>query len=236
MEVAAGRMFGRWSQENFFRYMIADYDFDKMIQFGTEMVDQTKEIVNPVYRKLSNKIKKQKEKINRVKAQFQNLIEQMIDAEFDAIPKLEQKMATANEKIEELANELLTFEAQRTAENARIKVTEMPDATRYNQLKTESKMFINNIKMISYRAETSVANILAEYLKDDKEKRMLVKQIINNNVDIYPDYQNQTLTITLHSLSAPRFNDAAQKLAKLLTDTDTIFPDTSLRMIFQTAC
>ena len=26
-EVAAGRMFGRWSQENFFRYMIMDYDF-----------------------------------------------------------------------------------------------------------------------------------------------------------------------------------------------------------------
>ena len=32
----AGRMFGRWSQENFFRYLIADYDFDKMINFGIE--------------------------------------------------------------------------------------------------------------------------------------------------------------------------------------------------------
>jgi len=29
MNVAAGRMFGRWSQENFFRYMIMNYDFDK---------------------------------------------------------------------------------------------------------------------------------------------------------------------------------------------------------------
>jgi hypothetical protein len=235
MEVAAGRMFGRWSQENFFRYMIADYDFDKMIEFGIETVDQTKEIVNPVYSKWSNKIKKQKEKINRQKAQFQNLIEQMIDADLDAIPKLEQKQAAVNEKIEELVKDQLDFEAQRTKVKPRITLKEMPDETRYNRLKTESKMFINNIKMISYRAETSVANILAEYLNDDKEKRMLVKQIINNNVDIYPDYENQTLTITLHSLSAPRFNAAAQKLAKLLTDTDTIFPDANLRMIFNTA-
>lgn len=45
---AAGRMFGRWSQENFFRYMIMDYDFDKMIQFGTEAIDENKEVVNPV--------------------------------------------------------------------------------------------------------------------------------------------------------------------------------------------
>ena len=35
----AGRMFGRWCQENFFSYLIQDYDFDKMIQFGVESID-----------------------------------------------------------------------------------------------------------------------------------------------------------------------------------------------------
>jgi len=39
-QVAAGRMFGCWSQENFFRYLIMDYDFDKMLQLGTETIDQ----------------------------------------------------------------------------------------------------------------------------------------------------------------------------------------------------
>ncbi|MEO6650240.1 MAG: putative transposase, partial [Chitinophagaceae bacterium] len=42
IQVAAGRMFGRWSQENFFRYMIMDYDFDKMIEFGTQSIDENK--------------------------------------------------------------------------------------------------------------------------------------------------------------------------------------------------
>lgn len=236
-ELAAGRMFGRWSQENFFRYMISDYDFDKMIEFGTEAADKAKEVVNPEYNKWSHKIKKQKEKINRLKAQFQNLVEQMIDADLDAIPKLEQRQAALIEKLEEMTKAQLNLEAGRATVKPRVKLEEMPDATRYNRLKTESKMFINTIKMISYRAETSIANILAEYLKDDKENRMLVKQIINNNVDIYPDYKNQTLTITLHSLSAQRFNSAARKLADLLTDTETVFPDTNLRMIFKTtAC
>lgn len=41
MQDVAGRMFGRWSQENFFKYLIADYDFDKMITYGVEEVDQT---------------------------------------------------------------------------------------------------------------------------------------------------------------------------------------------------
>ena len=55
-------MFGRWSQENFFRYMIADYDFDKMIEFGTETIDETKQVVNPQYSKLNQRLKKKKKK------------------------------------------------------------------------------------------------------------------------------------------------------------------------------
>jgi hypothetical protein len=45
------------------------------------------------------------------------------------------------------------------------------------------------------------------------EKRVLIKQIIRTNAGIIPDYVNKKLTIRLHSLSAPRFNTAAQKLA-----------------------
>jgi hypothetical protein len=98
MAVAAGRMFGRWSQENFFRYMIMDYDFDKMIEYGTQTIDPAKEVVNPEYRKLTHRIKKQKEKINRLKADFLTLTERTIDAELDDIPKLEKKQAAITEK------------------------------------------------------------------------------------------------------------------------------------------
>lgn len=61
-------MFARWSQENFFRYLIQDYDFDKMISFGIETVDPEKEIVNPQYRKLTHQLKKLREKIQRLEA------------------------------------------------------------------------------------------------------------------------------------------------------------------------
>ena len=70
---------------------------------------------------------------------------------------------------------------------------------------------MNIIKMIAYRAETAVANLLATFLntaKTDNEKRMLVKQIIQCHADIEPDLINQTLIITLHTLSATRFNEA----------------------------
>lgn len=79
-----------------------------------------------------------------------------------------------------------------------------------------------------------MANVLGDYLVNAKdEKRMLVKQIIQNNADLIPNYEDKTLTVVLHSLSAPRFNLAAAKLAEVLNQTQTIFPGSDLRLIFK---
>jgi hypothetical protein len=236
METAAGRMFGRWSQENFFRYMIMDYDFDKMIEFGTEAIDENKEVVNPQYRQISHRLKKEKEKTARLKAKLYPLTEQSIEACLDEMPGLAEKQMALLEQIEKQQQAEQQIAEQRAKIPKRVKLKEMPGQTRYNKLKHESKMLMNIIKMICYRAETSVANELGAYLKNYRdEKRMLVKQIIQNNADILPDYENKTLTIVLHSLSAPRFNRAAAELAQLLNQTETIFPGTELMLIFKTS-
>ena len=112
---------------------------------------------------------------------------------------------------------------------------EMPEKIRFNKLKTESKLLMNVIKMICYRAESAVASLVAHHLnRADEEKRMLVKQIIQNNADFIPDYERNTLTVVLHSLSAPRFNHAVGQITQLLNETETIFPGTDLRLIFKT--
>jgi len=235
--MVAGRMFGRWVQENFFRYLIMDYDFDKMLEFGVEAIDEEKEVVNPIYRKLSQKLKKEVEKRKRLQAQQYALAEQSIDNSLEHLPAITQKQVVLFEKIEQHQQREDELKMQRSQAKPRIKLKEMPDQKRYNKLKQESKMIMNIIKMIAYRAETGVANLLAAFMctaKADNEKRMLLKQIIQCHADIEPDMTNQTLTITLHTLSAPRFNVAASKLAELLTETECIFPETNLKMIFKT--
>jgi len=84
--------------------------------------------------------------------------------------------------------------------------------------------------------EGYVANELGPFLINEREeKRMLVKQIIQNNADLIPDYQNKTLTVVLHSLSAPRFNEAAAKLTEVLNKTETIYPGTNLTLKFKSS-
>lgn len=51
MEFIAGKMFSRWSQENFFQYMMQNYGIDMLTEYGIEEVDPEKMVVNPSYRK-----------------------------------------------------------------------------------------------------------------------------------------------------------------------------------------
>lgn len=236
IQIAAGRMFGRWSQENFFRYMIMDYDFDKMIEFGIQPIDENKEVVNPQYRQLSQRLKKEKEKTARLKARLYPLTEQSIDASLDQIPEVTNKQIILIEEIEKHQQIEQQLQNERSKISPRIQLKDMPLQNRYNKLKQESKMLMNIIKMICYRAETAVANeLMANLVNAKDQKRMLVKQIIQNNADLIADYDKKTLTVVLHSLSAPRFNEEAHKLAQLLNQTETIFPGSDLKLIFKTS-
>jgi hypothetical protein len=231
----AGRMFARWSQENFFRYLIQDYDFDKMVSYGVETIDMEKEVVNPQYRKLTHQLKKLKEKKQRVEAKFYPLVEQAIDENLDNIPVITDKQMQYKQQIDLLASEESKLVQARKKLQPKITLAQMPQEMRYNKLKTESKILMNVIKMICYRAESSVASLLAAYLANaKKEKRMVVKQIIKSNADLIPNYKDQTLTVILYSLSAKRYNHAVEKITQLLNETETIFPGTNLKMVFQT--
>jgi hypothetical protein len=99
-EEVAGKMFGRWSQENFFKYLIADYDFDKMITYGVEEVDENKEVVNPLWRRADYALKKQREKTRRLKARLYPITELVMDESIDKIPDFTQRQLKLKEQIE----------------------------------------------------------------------------------------------------------------------------------------
>ncbi|MEP7239217.1 MAG: putative transposase [Ferruginibacter sp.] len=230
----AGAMFTRWTQENFFKYMISDYSFDHIISYGTEDIDAKKEVVNPQYRKKTCQIKKEKEKKQRLQASFMEKMEKNLHNPLDTIAAVYDEQSNLVESIEAKQQYIDELTETRKTIDAKIKLSEMTDEKRYNKLKTESSLFINIIKMICYRAETALANQIHFYNRADDEKRMLIKQIIQTPVNIIPDYHNKTLTVILHTLSTPRYNEIANTIATLLNETETIFPGTELTLIFKT--
>lgn len=234
MQSIAVKMFSRWTQENFFKYMLENYEFDRMIEYGTEEIDQKRTIVNPEYRKLSNQLKKTREKKSRLEAKVYKKMEPENNKTIEEVKNDIINTSDLIEKINAFNNEIDLLLKERSKKPSRISLSEMPQEQRYNKLKQESKKYKNAILMLAYRAETALFNIIKEFFKGaENNGRMLLKEMFSSDADMVPDYQNKTLTIVLHSLSTPRANEAVAKLCGLLNQTETIYPYSDLKMIFK---
>jgi hypothetical protein len=235
MQQVAGKMFSRWGQENFFKYMAENFDFDRMIQYGTESLANMEAIIpNPQYRDLTYKIKKMREKRARLQAQLYNKIETMT-LDNERLNKIIAQNARLTEQITDYTdsiNELLT---KRKNVPSRMKVSNLPEEKRYNKLIEESKKLKNLILMLSYRAETALYCLLPDfYCNAKKDGRQILKEIFTSCADLIPDYQKQILYVRLHSLATPRANEIAKNLCRFLNETNTNFPMTNMKLVYET--
>lgn len=228
-------MFSRWSQENFFRYMRQEYDIDRIIQYGIDELDNNIMVVNREYSNITYRLKKLRERIARRQAKLYALVEQNIAGEMEQTGKNFEKQLFFKKEIESLETEKQELLAERAQHPYKISIGDMPEHTRYNKLKTESKHLQNIIKIICYRAETTIANLLAaNYRKSSNEIRALVKSIIFAKADLYPNYQTNTLTVRLNSLATPRDNLAVREICQTINDYEAIFPGTNLKLVYKT--
>jgi hypothetical protein len=229
-------MFSRWSQENFFRYMRQEYDIDRIIQYGVDELDKTLMVVNREYSNMSYNLKKLRERKARRQAKVYALEAENIEGEMELTGKNLEKQLAFRQEIDLLEVEEQEILVQRKQLPYRISIGEMPEHARYNKLKTESKHLQNIIKIICYRAETAIANLLAaHYRKSSNEIRALVKSIIFAKADLYPNYQTNTLTVRLNSLATPRDNMAIREICQTLNDYEAVFPGTRLKLFFKNA-
>lgn len=229
----AEQMFSRWSQENFFKYLIEEFDFDKMVNYGIEMLDENKLVVNPAYSRLYQQRKKLIEKCRRLEAQLLEAMENNIDQSLNESKKWIQKQAALREKTEELQIQIKEKVEVLSQTPAKIKLADMAEGMRYNRLKTESKIFMNSIKMIAYRAETSLFNLIRPFYKNDEmDGRQIIQTILSSNANLQPDYPNNILNVTIHSQATPRANKALKQLCEELNQTETIYPMTNLKLVF----
>ncbi|MCK5188467.1 MAG: hypothetical protein KAR12_00250 [Methylococcales bacterium] len=129
--------------------------------------------------------------------------------------------------------QLKTLKEERRKVPHHIQVKDLPEAEQFKQLSTQSKHFIDTIKMVAYRAETAMANLLRETISRPDEVRCLLRGIYSGEADLIPDYEQGTLTVQLHYLANHSYDKAIQKLCDELNTTETIFPRTNLRLIFK---
>jgi hypothetical protein len=233
MTTLAVSLFARWSQENFFRYMREHYGLDHLIEYGTEPIPDAISVVNPAWRKLDGQIRSQAGRRHRLAAQF-GALTLSEDPTESQVQGFQQRKGNLQEQIQVLDLEIDHLKQLRKQTEHHIPVKSLPEADRFTRLRTERKHFIDTLKMIAYRAETSMASLLREHMaRSGNDARALLRQIFHTEADLTPDLAANTLTVSLHHLTQAAHDQALEKLLADLNDTQTVFPGTELVLVFK---
>ena len=226
----AHRMFSRWKQENFFRYMRHEFALDHLCTYEVESADPKRLISSPERKVLQKKLK-------AARAARTKLIERRLEL----VPG--QKARVGNKMLDEEGIDELIAKRDAEIEKLKAAVAKLPKEVTLDtvlapekivKLERERKVLVDAIKLTAYRAESALARLVEPFFKRyEDEARKFLKSIFQATADILPDECNRRLTIRFHGLANPRATRALADLCVLMTEREALYPGTDFRLRFE---
>lgn len=230
----AWRMFERWRQENFFRYMREHFALDALASRDAEPLSEGKTIPNPRRAKLAKKLGKLRGEL----AEFEKDYGAKAYENDEALRPTARGFKIANGKLGQairvLRRKCMRLKERISALPERI-VAADAEGPQIVKLDPETKHLTDTIKMLAYRAETALVGLLNEkaYTRTEEEGRALVREILRTPADVLPDDREGVLLVRLHGLANPRSNIAVRHLCEALNETKISYPGTRLRLRYE---
>jgi hypothetical protein len=226
----AHRMFDRWRQENYFKYMREEFLLDALVDYQVEPEDPTRAIPNPERRALDKEIRAARADVASLEQELGAAAASNAERRRPTMRgfkiahgRLGKQLRKARARVSQL------FEKRRNVPK-RVEVRDLSERT-VVKLCTERKHLTDIIKMVAYQAESDLIALLRpHYARVDQEGRTLLHELFATAGDIH--VANGELNLTLAPLSSPHRTHAAHALCELLDKTATIFPGSRLCIRF----
>lgn len=223
--VIADRMFARWRQENFFKYMQAEFNIDHLSTYATEPADLQRSVPNPERTRLEKVLKAKKTQLGR--AHVRRAVQQRDGA-------TAAKQAKEAQTIERLERECDELGERIKAMDKRVPLKSVLDADKIVQHETERKTITQLIKVVAFRSESCLASLVKPFFaRHDDEARAFLKAVFRLPGDILPDHERQELRVHLYGLANNRSQQALIALCECLNTQQAIYPGTELRLVFE---
>lgn len=226
----AYRMFDRWRQENFFKYMREEFLLDALVDYQIEPEDPTRTIPNPERRALDKEIRAARADLAKLEREYGAAAADNAEQRWPTMRgfkianrRLGKKLRIARARVTRLCE-------QRRNVAKRVEVRDLSQRALV-KLATERKHLTDIIKMVAYQAESDLVALLRpHYARVDQEGRTLLHELFATAGDVR--VSDSELHITLAPLSSPHRTHAAKALCEVLDKTATTFPGSRLRMRF----
>ena len=231
----AWRMFERWRQENFFRYMREHFALDALVDRKLGAVEAGRTIPNPKRRKFDKELAKLRAEMRGLEGEYGERALDNKESERPTARGFKIANGELGQRIRDLRARREEVLARRRQEPKRVTVEEMDEDDRVVCLSPETKHLTDTIKTVAYRAETALVGLLNEdvYARTEEEGRALIREILRTPADVLPDVKAGVLRVRLHGMPNGRSNAAVEHLCKRLNAAQVRYPGTRLRLRYE---
>jgi len=224
----AFRMFERWRQENFFKYLREEYALDALVDYQVEPDDPDRDVPNPARKAMDEKIAEAREALARVRAKYGVAAFTNPEAMRRTMRGFKNAHAHIGDDIGAAMHRVRKLEERRAKMPHRVPVGELVDGT-VVKLATERKLLTNHFKMVAYQAESDLFRLVApHYKRAEREGRTLIQSALNGPASI--DVTETELRVTLAPLSSAHRTRAIVALCDEMNRRAIVFPGTRLRL------
>jgi transposase len=226
----AYRMFERWRQENFFKYMREEFLLDALVDYRIEPEDPTRTIPNPERRALDKQIRTARIELAQIEREYGAAAADNTEQRRPTMRGFKIAYGKLGKPLRAARDRLARLIEQRRNVLSRVEIRDLSERTMV-KLATERKHLTDIIKMVAYQAESDLLGLLRPYYaRAEQEGRTLLHELFAAAGDIR--VSETELHVTLAPLSSPHRTRAAQALCQLLDQTATTFPGSRLRIRF----
>jgi len=226
----AYRMFERWRQENFFKYMRQEFLLDALVDYQIEPDDPTRTVPNPERRALDKDIHAARVELAKLEQRFGAAAADNPEEQRPTMRGFKIAHGTLGTQLRSARMRLAKLIDRRRDLPHRVEIQDTSQGA-VIKLATERKHLSNIVKMVAYQAESDLVTMLKpQYARAEEEGRTLVHELLQARADL--DVTDSELRVTLHPLSSPHRTLAAKALCEQLAATATVFPGSTLRLRF----
>ncbi len=224
----AFRMFERWRQENFFKYLCEEYALDALAEYAVVPDDPTREVPNPVWAAVDAEFRQAQAHLDRLQAEYGLEAFTNLEGRRPSMRGFKIAHGKLGQKICSAVQRFLRLEKRRAAVPRRVPVQKTTDEP-IVKLAPERKHLTNLIKMVAYQAESALLKIVAShYRRVSDEGRTLIQSALASAADI--EVTHRKLRVTLAPLSSAHRTRAIAALCEELNRTEAVFPGSQLRL------
>jgi len=229
----AFRMFERWRQENFFKYLREEYALDALVDYDVVPDNAARDVPNPKRIEITAKLQQARAEFERLTAEYGAEAFMNPEPSRPTMKGFKAAHGKLAKSIREAFDRVTALERKRGDTPARIPIGDVVKKE-IIKLDPERKLLTNLVKMVAYQAESDLFHLVTpHYKRATDEGRTLIQSALAAPADIVVSANE--LRVIVAPLSSPHRTRAIVCLCQELNRFPTTFPGSCLRLQFSVA-